>query len=153
MNSNSRQPDNPIELLTPTEEFRSTADTRPRMPEPLPVKLVTVEHAHLPAAAGLEPQLDDFYIMLLGLERLEPLEALIYRAENFNLYFDVLEPPLERDTLRALGIEVASLAETEKQLIEREIEHTRQKGLLPGHDSILLQARTKARPPDLAPYQ
>jgi hypothetical protein len=133
------KPEEPIELLTPAAEFHSTADTRPRMPEPLPVKLVTVEHAHLPAAAGLEPQLDDFYILLLGLERLEPLEALVYRAENFNLHFDVLEPPVKRDTLRALGIEVASLAETEKQLIDREIEHTRQRGLLPGHDSILLQ--------------
>jgi hypothetical protein len=129
----------PIELLTPTAEFHSIADIRPRMPEPLPVKLVTIEHAHLPAAAGLEPRLDDFYITLLGLERLQPLEALIYRAENFNLYFDVLEPPLERDTLRALGIEVASLAEIEKLLIDREIEYTRQRGLLPGHDSILLQ--------------
>src|SRR5258705_9631523 len=101
MNPEFIQPDAPIELLTPAAEFRSTADTRPRMPEPLPVKLVTVEHAHLPTAAGLEPQLDEFYIALLGLERLHPLEALIYRAENFNLHFDVLEPPLERDSLRA----------------------------------------------------
>ena len=42
----------PIELADPTGPFKSAPDTRPRMPEPLPVKLVTIEHAHLPAAAG-----------------------------------------------------------------------------------------------------
>jgi hypothetical protein len=129
----------PIDLETPDTPFRSTADTRPRMPEPLPVKLVTVDHAHLPSAAGLETQLDDFYILLLGFERLEQDEVLTYRAENFNLCFDVLEPPLDRDTFRALGVEVPSLGQAERKLIEQQIEHIRQKGLVPGHDNILLQ--------------
>jgi len=129
----------PIELADPTGPFKSAPDTRPRMPEPLPVKLVTIEHAHLPAAAGREPQLDEFYVGLLGFERKPPLESLVYRAENFDLAFDVLEPPLERDTMRPLGIEVRSLAELAAALIDRQIEHIRQRGLLPGHDSILLQ--------------
>jgi hypothetical protein len=129
----------PINLETPDTPFRSTADTRPRMPEPLPVRLVTVDHAHLPSAAGLETRLDDFYVLLLGFERLHQDEPLTYRAENFNLCFDILEPPLDRDTFRALGVEIPSLAEVERALIDRQIEYIRQKGLVPGHDNILLQ--------------
>jgi hypothetical protein len=131
--------DEPIDLETPDTPFRSTADTRPRMPEPLPVRLVTVDHAHLPSAAGLEVRLDDFYVLLLGFERIEQEEPLAYRAENFNLCFDVLEPPLDRDTFRALGVEIPSLAEVERKLIDARIEYIRQKGLVPGHDNILLQ--------------
>ena len=129
----------PIELDNPTAPFRSAADTRPRMPEPLPVKLVKIDDAHLPAAAGREVELDEFYGVMLGFERLEMPETLAYRAENFDLFFDVLEPPLERDTLRPLGIEVLSLADAQRTLIDNQIEHIRQQGLLPGHDSILLQ--------------
>jgi hypothetical protein len=132
-------PQEPIQLETPAEEFKTTADTRPRMPEPLPVRLVTIDHAHLPAAAGREVQLDEFYINLFGFERADPPDPLAYRAENFNLCFDILEPPLERDTLRPLGIEVRSLADAEHTLSQRAIEFIRQRGLLPGHDSLLLQ--------------
>src|SRR5258705_3053402 len=98
--------DEPIELVNPTAAFQSAADTRPRMPEPLRVKLVTIDDAHLPAAAGREVELDAFYVMMLGFERFDVPEILAYRAENFDLHFDVLEPPLERDTMRPLGIEV-----------------------------------------------
>jgi hypothetical protein len=129
----------PIELVNPTAPFESAADTRPRMPEPLPVKLVTIDDAHLPAAAGREVELDAFYGAMLGFERLDVPETLAYRAENFDLVFDVLEPPLERDTMRALGIEVLSLADAQRMLIDHQIEYIRQRGLLPGHDSILLQ--------------
>jgi hypothetical protein len=129
----------PIELVNPTAPFRSAADTRRRMPEPLPVKLVTIDDAHLPAAAGREVELDAFYVMMLGFARLDVPETLAYRAENFDLWFDVLEPPLERDTMRPLGIEVLSLADAQRMLIDNQIEHIRQRGLLPGHDTILLQ--------------
>ncbi len=130
--------DSQIELITPTGPFRAITDRRPRMAEPLPVKLITIDHATLPARAGLELQLDEFYAGLLGFERALPQESIIYHAENFDLIFDVLEPPVERDTLRALGIEVLSLAETEQKLIDREIEYTRQKSLQPGTESLLL---------------
>lgn len=132
-------PNEPIDLETPDTPFESTVDNRPRMPEPLPVRLVTVDHAHLPSAAGLETRLDDFYVLLLGFERLKPDDVLTYRAENFNLCFDVLEPPLDRDTFRALGVEIPSLAEVERKLIDRQVEYIRQKGIVPGHDNILLQ--------------
>jgi hypothetical protein len=129
----------PLELLEATEVFKPASDRRPRMPEPLPVKMVTVEDAWLIMAAGLEVQLDDFYVGLLGFERVDPMDhAIVYRAENFALHFEVLEPLIRRETLRALGIEVLSLAQTEDLLIAREIPYTRQKGLIPGQESLML---------------
>jgi hypothetical protein len=120
-------------------DFKPVIDRRKRLDEPLPVRLVTVEDATLRCAAGLELELDAFYVGLLEFERdaSRPHE-IIYHAENFDLRFDVGEPPLHRETLRALGIEVLSLAVAEKKLIEREIGYTRQKGLTPGHDALLL---------------
>jgi hypothetical protein len=132
------QSDAPIELIAPTSTFQSKADRRTRMAEPLPVKLITIDHATLPSPAGLETQLDEFYVNLLGFERAAPPEMIIYHAENFDLQFDVLEPPVQRETLRALGIEVPSLAEMEQKLIDREIPYTRQKSIQPGMESLLL---------------
>ncbi len=111
----------------------------PRMYEPLPVRLVTIEDAHLLSAAGLERELDGFYVDLLGFER-EAVEAgLVYHADNFRLIFDVLEPPIVRDNLQLLGIEVLSLSETEQKLIDAELQYTRQKGLNPGQESLVLR--------------
>src|SRR3954453_16315082 len=102
--------DHSMELEQPSFVFKPRIDRRPLIPEPLPVKLVKIDDAHLPAAAGREVELDAFYVGMLRFERLDVPETLAYRAENFDLLFDVLEPPLERDTLRPLGIEVLSLA-------------------------------------------
>jgi hypothetical protein len=128
----------PIELIEPTGEFRPRPDRRPRMEEPLPVKLVTVDDARLLTGAGREVQLDAFYVDLLGFQRTGPEHDLIYRSENFDVIFTVEEPPVRRDTLRALGVEVQSLADAERKLIEAEIAYTRQRGLLPGHDALLV---------------
>src|SRR3954471_875582 len=117
-----------MQLDEPAARFKAATDLRPRMPEPLPVKLVTVDDARLLTPAGLEVQLDAFYVTLLGFQRLHTPDALAYRAENFTLHFDVIEPPIRRDHLRALGIEVATLIEIELALIDRELPHTRQKG-------------------------
>src|SRR5438876_12099355 len=95
--------DEPIELVNPTAPFQSTADTRPRMPEPLPVKLVTIDHAHLPAAAGREVELDEFYVLLFGFQRIDTPEPLAYRAENFDLLVDILGHPPGRDMLPPLA--------------------------------------------------
>src|SRR5437868_2594602 len=138
MNERESNLDESIDLDEVTGEFKPVEDRRRRIPEPPPVKLVTVEDARLICGAGVEVQLDEFYVGMLGFERVGPAEAIVYRAENFSLYFDVLEPPVRRETLRALGIEVLSLAAAQEQLIAREIEHTRQKGLTPGRESILL---------------
>ena len=113
-------------------------DRRPRVPEPLPVRLATVADARLPAAAGLERRLDAFYAGLLGFERRDDGESLAYRADNFSLHFDTLEPPLSRQDMRPLGIEVPSLADMEAKLIEAELEYSRQRGLLPGEEMIVM---------------
>ena len=62
----------------------------------------------------------------------------VYRADNFRLLFDLVEGPVERDTLRPLGVEVPSLAEAEAKVIEADLEYTRQRGVAPGHESLLL---------------
>jgi hypothetical protein len=131
-------PNDPIELLTPTGTFQPKPDRRPRMEEPLPVKLVTIDDATLLTAAGLEPQLDDFYVSLLGFVRTGPEHDIIYRSETFDLIFVVEEPPVLRDSLRALGIEVQSLVETEQKLLGRQIPYTRQKSLTPGQEALVL---------------
>jgi hypothetical protein len=69
--------DDPIELELTGEAaaggagFSARGDRRPRMPEPLPVKVLAVEDVRLPATAGLESQLDEFYAGLLGFERVD----------------------------------------------------------------------------------
>lgn len=135
----------PIEMEE-TEAGRpieSGADRRPRMPEPLPVRLVAIADVTLPAQAGHETALDRFYVEMLQFERGWAHEVhgrtLLYRAENFNLRFELREGLIERLDYRPVVIEVLSLAEAEQKLIEREIEYTRQKGLAPGEESLLLQ--------------
>jgi hypothetical protein len=127
-----------MELEESPEQFKPSVDRRPRVPEPLPVRLVTIDDARLPAPAGLERDLDAFYVAVLGFQRQDPPEQIIYRADNFSLRFDVLEPPLRRDDMRPLGVEVPSLPELEGKLIEGQFTHTRQRGLLPGEESIIL---------------
>jgi hypothetical protein len=116
-----------------------TDDLRPRMPEPLPVKLVTIDDANLVAANGLEPRLDAFYVELLGFERDCSDDEVVYRAENFSVIFAMLEPPLVRQDMRILGIEVLSLQQAEQKLIQAGIEYVWQKALNPGQERLLLQ--------------
>ena len=127
-----------MELEEAAVKVDPPTDVRPRLPEPPPVRLVTVEDAHLVAGAGIERELDQFYVGLLRFEREAEGEFPVYRAENFRLIFDVVEPPIERDGMRALGIDAPSLAEVEQRLIDSEIEYTRQRGLMPGQDHLVL---------------
>lgn len=127
-----------MELESVQIPFVPKPDRRARIPEPPPVRLVTVDDAHLPAAAGAEVQLDEFYGKLLGFERQPASEFPVYRAENFRLLFDVLEPPIVREDFRPLRIEVPSLESTEQKLIDAEIEYSRQRGLMPGQESLVL---------------
>lgn len=109
------------------------------MPEPLPVRLVAVADVRLATPSGCERELDDFYVAMLGFERLpDENEEFIFTAENFAIRFGVIEPPISREHFRPLGIEVASMAEVEQRLIDAEIEHARQKGLVPGQESLVL---------------
>lgn len=128
-----------MELEDPITPFRRDEDKRPRVPEPPPVRLMTIEDAHLPAPAGSERELDTFYCALLRFEREAGGEFPVYRSETHRLIFDVIEPPLDRDNFRALGMEVRSLSELEAGLIERDIQYARQRGLLTGQESIVLR--------------
>src|SRR5690349_20563217 len=114
------------------------SDRRPLIPEPLPVRLVTVEDATLIAAAGLEVQLDEFYVGLLKFKREESHEP-IYRADNFRLRFKISERFPERDNLRPLLIEVPRLSELEHEIIELELDYTRQRGVTPGEERLVLK--------------
>jgi len=129
-----------MELEPSSGNFQPIADRRPLVPEPLPVRLVAIEDVDLPAASGLEKELQVFYVELLGFER-DPadVDSLVLRAENVRLRFSVLEPPIGRDHLRTLGIEVLALAEAEAKLLEAKIPYVRQRGLMPGQDALSLQ--------------
>jgi len=116
----------------------TSTDQRPRLFEPPPVRLVTVADAHLPAWAGSERELDAFYIGILGFERDAEAQFPVYRAQNFRICFDVVEPPIAREDMRALGIEVLSLSQVEANLIDEEIEYLREKGMTTGSLHLLL---------------
>jgi hypothetical protein len=126
-----------VELEEASIDFKPPADGRPKMPEPLPVKLVAVEDCRAVAPAGIEVELDRFYVGLFGFERIE--SELAYRAENFRLIFEVIERPQDRDSMRAIGVVIPSLAEVERKLIDEEIDYVWQRGLNPGTKSILLR--------------
>jgi hypothetical protein len=133
-----------MELDEPSIDFKPVVDRRPVMPEPPPVQLVAVEDVHATCAAGLERKLDDFYVGLLKFEREytppDPAHCLIvYKAENFRLVLEVLEPPMARDNMRPIAIGVPSLFLLEKQLIDREIEYGWQKSLNPGGETLFFQ--------------
>lgn len=127
-----------MELEPLDKPFIPATDRRPRMPEPPPVRLLTVDDAHLPAPAGAEVDLDAFYVGLFGFERDPKTEFPVYRADNFRVIFDVLEPPIRRDDFRPLRFEVPSLETTEQRLIDAEIEYAWERGLLPGRACLVL---------------
>lgn len=133
-------PRDPIEL-EPASGITPQADTRKHMPEPPPVRLVAVEDVHLPAAAGLETELDRFYVDLLKFVRGEHGDGLIvYHAENASLVFDVLEPPVEREKIVPTQIELLFDEQLFRQgLLEREIPFEFVRGVYPATDHLLLQ--------------
>jgi hypothetical protein len=119
------------------------ADPRPRLPEPLPVRLVAVENVRMIAPRDSEAELDAFYVGFLGFDRYcggpdVPDGELAFRAENLLLRFAFLDPPIVHETLRPQGIEVLDLAELEKRFIEAEMEYTRERGITPGRETLLL---------------
>jgi hypothetical protein len=125
--------------LEPASGFEPVEDRRPRMDEPLPVKLVAVDDVRMICPGGIEEELDAFYVGLWQFQRDVGESGLVYRADNFRLRFEIVtESQFERDSLRPQGIEVMSLAEAEEKLIERELEYVRQRGLTPGQASLLL---------------
>jgi hypothetical protein len=132
-----------IELDPASTAFEADQDRRPRIEEPPPVRLVSIEDCQLWVPAGLERQLDEFYAGLLNFEREDPERdevghELIYRAENFRLRIEVLERPLPREDFRPLAVAVPSLNDLARRLAEASVEYERQRGLLPGLDNLIL---------------
>lgn len=109
----------------------------PRLPEPPPVWLVAVEDVVLPANAGLEVELNDFYVGLLEFRR-APGEEIVYEAENFRLRLALHETRIERASLRPLGVEVPSLRTVRERLNQREMEYEFHRGLNPGSELLLV---------------
>jgi hypothetical protein len=131
-----------VELEESNVEFKPVHDQRPTMPQPLPVWLVAVNDLAVSAPAGIEIEMDQFYVDLLKFER-EPTAAdppqIIYRADNFRLHLSIVEPPLHRVDPRPIGIDVPSLSLLERALIDRELEYQKLRGTVPGQLWLLLQ--------------
>src|SRR5271168_5259825 len=103
-----------IELDPASDAFEVGEDRRPRIEEPPPVRLISIDDCMLWAAAGLERQLDQFYVGLLKFEREETAgdddaHELVYRAENFRVRIQILERPVAREDLRPLNLVVNSV--------------------------------------------
>jgi hypothetical protein len=132
----------PLEEHASAGADQGDADPRPRLPEPLPVRLIAVEHVRMLAPRGADELLDAFYVGLLGFERYAGADAgegeLVFRSDNFLLRFGFVDPPLVHETLRPQGIEVDDLVELEKRLVEAELEYTRERGITPGRETLLL---------------
>ncbi len=118
-------------------------DARPKMPEPPPVRLMSVRDVRLPMVAGLERAMDGFYRDLLRFERVEVGadrgEGPVYRAENHDLRLDVVEVPPEDQVSRPLGVISPHYGEILEWLAEARIEFERVRGLSAGDDGVLLQ--------------
>jgi hypothetical protein len=127
-----------IKLERIAAPFTPDEDRRPKIEQPPPVRLVAVDDCRLSAPAGLEHDLDNFYIGLLRFARLDDPHRIVYRAENHDLYFEVLERPEPRQDMRALGIAVPSLADLIQRLNHAEISYLRLRGLSPGMNCIAL---------------
>jgi hypothetical protein len=128
-----------MELEHPATEFDLPDDRRAKIPEPPPVQLVAVADVSLPAVAGIEKELDVFYVELLKFERDVAEQEIVYRSENFRLRIDVHEVPPDRDEMRPIGIAIPSLAEMMQSLTDRDIEFVLQRGISAAQETLLLR--------------
>lgn len=111
------------------------------MPEPPVVRVEAIEDVLLPAVAGLEREMDAFYVEMLAFERQPATDALeiVYKAENVLLRCEVIERPPERPDLRPVLVQIPHMVDFIKQLNAREIEYEWQRGLAAGTDRVLLR--------------
>lgn len=130
-----------MELEPAGTEFQPVEDGRPKLPPVPPVQLVAVADVLLPALAGLERELDAFYVGLLRMgrdEKFDQDDTLVYRAQNVRLCLAIQELPPLRQDFRATGAVVPSLADLSQRLTEAEIDFLHQRGLVAGSDSVML---------------
>jgi hypothetical protein len=131
------EPTNEIRL-EPSSTPLDADDQRPKMDEPPPVRLIAVEDCQLWAAAGLERELDKFYVDVLNFEREQADHEIIYRAENLRLRIAVVESPLPREDYRPLALAVDRLGELVGRLSGAKIDFVHHYGLTPGQDNVFL---------------
>ena len=140
----------PLEEAPPEAAIRAiggASDDRPHMPEPPPVRLEVISDVVLPTVAGLERQLDAFYVRLLRFERGEPggaadgprLPGPVYWADNHGVRFEVFEPPGGRESCRPIGIVTPHLDEIVQTLTVEGVEFEYIRGLVAGEDGVLLR--------------
>ncbi len=127
-----------MELEPIATPFEPVEDRRPKIEQPPLVRLIAIDDCRLPATAGIERKLDQFYLGLLQFFRREDTRDIVYSAENHDLYFDITERPQPREDMRSLGIAVPSLADLAQRLNDAEIEFMRLRGITPGDDVIAL---------------
>lgn len=131
-----------VELEPSRIEFRPSPDSRPVMPEPLPVRLIAVADVRLPCPPEKEltASLDWFYVELLKFRRLPSDEFHhFFLADNYALILQAHNRPVQRDRLTPTMIEVLDGQVVRQQLIDREHPHEWMRGLTPGGDYLLTQ--------------
>lgn len=129
----------PVETIAASRE-----DSRPKMPEPPPVSLVAVQSVRLPVVAGLEHELDTFYRDQLRFERVDvrtdDVEAgPVYRAENHDVCFFVVETPDDRQGCRPLGIITPHYSEIVERLDEQKAEYEIVRGIFAGTEELIMR--------------
>lgn len=128
-----------MELEKPTSSVLPP-DTHPFMPERPPVRLLAIADVKLAVVAGVEKQLDEFYVGLLKFARGEHEEGwVIYEAERWRLVFEVVETPPARDDYRPTMVQIPHFDEFVQALIDRHIEYEFQKGTTPGLEGVFLR--------------
>lgn len=128
-----------IELEQSGFAFKPGRDERQRMDEPLPVELEAVADVHLSSPRIPADKLDALYVKILEFAPVHDDHHLIYQANNFRLSFDLPRRELIQEDFRTTKIVVQSLAALQAKLFEAEIEHERQKSVIPGQEAIVMQ--------------
>ncbi len=131
-----------MELEPATTPFEPTDDPRPRLLPPPPVNVVAIADVTLPAVAGLEKELNAFYVDLLKFETDEEEtqqgQTIVYRAENVRLRLVIHEVPPPREDFRPLGVVVPLLSDLAIRLVEAKQEFIRRQGFFAGSDFLVL---------------
>jgi hypothetical protein len=109
-------------------KFERLDDTRPARPAVQPILGGDVPHVPVASADRPLPPLS------VGAQR-----GPVYKAEKNRLCVEVREPPIAREDLRPVKLDVPSLAAITAELDRREFPYIRQRGLLPGDRAVLLQ--------------
>lgn len=126
----------PLDLDPPIKPFNPAPDLRPRIPEPLPVKLVAVSDMRIKGTTGMRLAFDAFYRSVLGFGPVDDPETWAYQTENYQLIVEGVEGLVERLDYRPVQVIVTSLATIIERLDEREIAYERQRGLQVGLFSL-----------------